>query len=347
MIILLSILIGGALLFFAGDLLVENARTLGLRLRIDPMVIGLTIVAFGTSAPELFVSVQGALLGNSDLALGNVVGSNITNILLILGLSAWIKPITIVKRTYLKDIPIVVAVSVFLLILSLDLTISRIDGIILLIFLIAYTVLEIRQAKQDKNLVETEESLEILSKARSQKEIMMILVALVGLMIGSYFLIYGATQIATAFGVSELVIGLTIVAVGTSLPEIVTSCIAAKKGQSEIAVGNVIGSNIFNILGVMGTTATVKPVPVPLAALSFDMPIMIFSALACFPIVMTDHKIKRSEGIMLFLFYVAYVAFLILIAKQQASIPIVSEITLLFIVPMSLYYLRRSKIKKI
>ena len=344
--IILSISTGAAILYFGGDVLVENSRRLGLRLKIDPMVIGLTIVAFGTSAPELFVSAQGALLGKTDLALGNVVGSNITNILLILGLSSIINPIKIVKRTYLKDIPIVVAVSVLLLILSLDLNISRIDGIILLFFFATYTILEIKQAKKNKNLVTTDESIEILSTSSSKKEILLITASLLGLMLGSTIFIYGATKIALMFGISELVIGLTIVSVGTSLPEIVTSCVAAKRGENEIAVGNIIGSNIFNILSVMGITSLLYPVPVPLAALSFDMPIMIFSALACFPVVMTDLKIKRSEGILFLLFYIAYVTYLILISKEQANIPVVSEITLAFILPLALFYFKNLKVKK-
>jgi len=341
--IILSLVSGAAFLYIAGDILVENSKRLGLRLKIDPLVIGLTIVAFGTSAPELFVSAQGALTGQTDIALGNVVGSNTTNILLILGLSAIINPITIAKRTIVKDIPIMVATSFLLLLFSLDLVIGRLDGIILILGLILFCVYEIRLSKISKSIDTMEEIADVIEDSLPKNEIYYILGALVGLMFGSKLLIFGSTEIARSFGISELVIGLTIVALGTSLPEVVTSCLAAKKGESSIAIGNVVGSNIFNVLGVMGISSTLSPIPVPLAALSFDIPIMIFSSLICLPIVYTDKKITKSEGILLLGLYVFYIIYLILISKEHATVPVISEITLAFIIPLSLYYYLKSK----
>lgn len=343
--VLLSLVLGGFFLYVSGDILVENSKRLGQRLKVDPILIGLTVVAFGTSAPELFVSVQSALSGQPDLALGNVVGSNITNVLLILGLSAVICPISISKRTIIKDIPVMIAASVLFLLLSLDLLISRFDAMLMLACMFIYLKYEINLAKKETEKFSTEH--EAGSDNIKNNEIIYIIASLLGLMLGSKLLIYGATKIAMYLGISELVIGLTIVAVGTSLPEVVTSCIAAKKGESSIAIGNVVGSNIFNILTVMGAASFLKPVPVALAALSFDIPIMIFSALICLPIVMTEKVITKAEGKLLLGLYITYLVYLTLIAKEHASVPVLSEIMLVFILPLAaLYYYQFRENKK-
>lgn len=344
LIILLSILLGGTLLFVCGDILVENAKRIALRFKIDPIVIGLTIVAFGTSAPELFVSVQSAWGGKSDIALGNVVGSNIVNILLILGVSAAISAIRVTRRSIQKDIPIMVGVSLLMLLLSLDLVISRIDGALLFILLISYIFFELKTANNLEDADVVDPLVESISSTSTLKiESLGVIGSLIGLMAGSKLLIYGATEIALYMGISQLVIGLTIVAVGTSLPELITSCIAAKKGESAIALGNIIGSNIFNILGVLGISSILSPIPVPLAALSFDIPIMIFSSLICVPIIVTENKITKGEGLMLLAYYSVYIIYLTLLAKEHATIPIVSEIMLVFVLPFAAFYYFRNK----
>ncbi len=341
--VLTSLIVGAFILFVAGDSLVDNAKSLGLKLKIDPMIIGLTVVSFGTSVPELFISAQGVLFGQSEIAIGNVVGSNITNVLLILGLSAALSPIKISKRTINKDIPVMIGVSMLFLLLSLDLVVSRLDGLVmfgLLIFLTRYEINSVKKSKREEVQIATED---VLESNGFQKELLYIFASLVALLIGSKLLIFGATEIARAFGISELVIGLTIVSIGTSLPEVVTSCVAARKGESELAIGNVVGSNILNVLGVMGICSMLKSVPVPLAALSFDIPILLFSAAACLPIVITDRKITRGEGLLLLGLYVSYIIYLILVAKDHASTPVISELLLVFILPLAAYYLFNNK----
>jgi cation:H+ antiporter len=344
--IIASLALGGVVLFYSGDLLVEKSKTLGLYYRIDPMVIGVTIVAFGTSAPEFFVSAQGALLGQTDLAIGNVVGSNIGNILLILGLTATIASVPISRRSILKDIPLMLISSLLMLFVCLDLFISRVDGLVLFCFLIAILRYEIVKvvSKAQIDIINEEDVKSYDVDLRAL--ILMIVASLVGLMVGANLLIWGATTLARIFGMSELVIGLTIVSIGTSLPELVTSCIAARKGETELAVGNIVGSNIFNILGVMGLTAIVCPVAVPPAALSFDIPIMILASLSCYLMAITGKVVTRGEGYLLLGFYLAYVLYLILLAKDHASIPVFSEITLFFAIPLIVYYWNTIKTKQ-
>jgi len=231
-----------------------------------------------------------------------------------------------------------VGVSLVFLFFSLDLVIGRVDGLIMFVCLIVYIWNEIKNSKVVTEDLSVGEIREIVEDTLPKNEGYYIVASLVGLMLGSKLLIFGATEIATSLGISELVIGLTIVAVGTSLPEIITSIIAAKKGESSIAIGNVVGSNIFNVLGVMGLSTMLTPVPVPLAALSFDIPIMIFSSLACLPIVLSEKRISRSEGFVLFSLYVLYVSYLILIAQEHASAPVLSEITLAFVIFLGASY---------
>ncbi|MEO8271858.1 MAG: calcium/sodium antiporter, partial [Aureliella sp.] len=259
---------GGLLvLVLGGELLVRGASRLAAALRISSVVIGLTVVAFGTSAPELAVSVQAALSGSSDLAIGNVVGSNIFNVLFILGLSALIIPLTVASAFIRRDVPIMIGVSVLLLLLSLDGNLGRMDGLLLAAGIVSYTWWCIQVSRHEINSEPAD-----LSAAKSTlngaeatahiplaSNLFLILVGVVLLVVGAHWLQTGAVSIAESFGVDQLVIGLTIVAAGTSLPEVATSIVAALKGERDIAVGNVVGSNIFNILSVLGFSSLLAP----------------------------------------------------------------------------------------
>jgi cation:H+ antiporter len=342
LITLISFVFGLVLLITGAELLVRGASKIAASVGVSPLVIGLTVVAYGTSAPELAVSVNSAFINQPDIALGSVVGSNIFNILLILGISAIITPL-IVKQQLIKiDVPLMIGVSVLGWILSLDGQISRMDGIILFLIVIVYTVFSIRQSRKESKAIKEEYEKE-LGKAKNKKEVSVIIqitliflgVAL--LVLGSNWLVKGAVELAKHFGISELVIGLTIVAAGTSLPEVATSVVAAIKGEKDIAVGNVVGSNIFNILSVLGLTSIVAPngISVSTAALNFDIPVMIAVAIACLPIFFTGNLISRWEGAVFLGYYVAYILYLIFEATQHDMLSAFSNAMVLFIIPIT------------
>lgn len=286
-------------------------------LRIPPLVIGLTVVAFGTSAPELGVSLQAAFSGASDVAVGNVVGSNIFNVLLILGISSLVTPLVVSSQLIRFDVPLMIGVSCLAWALASDGMISRIDGIILFSVLIVYLVICLRTARRESKAVKDEFAAEYAkadeTPTRLPLQFVLIAVGLICLGFGSKWLVSGAVAVATSFGVSELVIGLTIVAAGTSLPEVVTSVVASIRGERDIAVGNVVGSNIFNLACVLGLTGILSPggIPVSPDAIRFDIPIMCLVAAACLPIFFTGSRISRSEGIVFLIGFVAYNIFLI------------------------------------
>ena len=312
---------GLVLLVFGADLLVRGASRLSLSLGISPLVVGLTVVAFGTSAPELAVSLQGAVSGQGDIAVGNVVGSNIFNVLFILGLSALITPLVVHRQLVRKEVPIMIGVSVLALLLSLDGALGLLDGLLLTGLLVVYVVVLYVQSRRTP----AEEPGEELPEGgpwldRTWVQLLLIVAGLALLVLGSRWLVAAAIAFAQKLGISELVVGLTIVAAGTSLPEVATSVMAAMKGQRDIAVGNVVGSNIFNILAVLGLTALVAPgdVPVAASALRFDIPIMIAVAVACLPVMFNGYRIERWEGGFFFLFYVAYTAWLVMYAQEHA-----------------------------
>lgn len=316
-----QIVFGLGLLIGGGELLVRGAAYLANALRISPLVIGLTVVAFGTSSPELAVSLKSAFAGNADIALGNVVGSNIINVLCILGLSAIVTPLVVSSQLIRREVPLMVAASIALLLLSLDGNVSRIDGLILFGGLVAYVVWSVRTSRRDNLQVQSEFEHGAFqpTKTRMKGSVMLAQVgtiigglALLGL--GSNWLVSGAVTVAIHVGLSELVIGLTIVALGTSLPEFVTSVMAAYRGEREIAVGNVVGSNLFNILCVLGLSGVISPdgIAVSRTALRFDIPVMIAVAVACLPIFFTGNLIARWEGWVFFLYYLAYTTYLIL-----------------------------------
>ncbi len=334
------LIVGLVLLVFSADWLVKGAASIASALGISPLIVGLTVVAFGTSAPELAVSVMAAFRGQADLAVGNVVGSNIFNVLAILGVSALIIPLIVHRQLIRLDVPVMIFVSVLVYVLSLDGVISRTDGIILFLVMLAYVAVLIRKSRKEKDagvLSEYEEEFgKIGENPKWLKNIALVVLGIVGLVAGSDRLVYGAVFIARHFGVSELIIGLTIVSVGTSLPEVATSVTAALKGERDIAVGNVVGSNIFNIVTVLGISSIVAPAGIHVAkqALDFDMPFMIAVAVTAFPVFFHGYRIGRANGIFFLLFYGAYLAYLILGSTNHAAFGDYRQVLLLFVAPV-------------
>lgn len=341
--VLLLFLLGLGLLVAGAEVLVRGASRLAAALGISPLVIGLTVVAFGTSAPEMAVGVQSALSGQAgaDIAIGNVVGSNIFNILLILGVSAAITPLLVSQQLIRIDVPIMIGISFLPLLLALDGRVGRGDGLLLFAGIIAYTTFAIVKARREAKAVQDEYAGEFGDAPKGAGGFVLnaafILFGLVMLVAGSSWLVDGAIAIARALGASELIIGLTIVAAGTSLPEVATSVMASIRGERDIAVGNVVGSNIFNILAVLGLSAIVAPagVNVAPAALRFDIPVMVAVAVACLPIFVTGHLIARWEGFLFLGYYLAYTMFLILASMQHAGLAAFSSGMLLLVLPLT------------
>ena len=340
------LLAGGLVLLVIGaEALVRGASRLATALGIAPLIIGLTIVAFGTSSPEMAVSVQSAISGQTDIAVGNVVGSNIFNVLFILGLSALITPLLVAQQLIRLDVPLMIGVSVLLWLLGLDGSIGRWEGGLLFAGVIAYTVFQIVQSRQGKESAAVEAEYageygkpEPRTPGRMLFNIGLAVVGLALLVLGARWFVDGAVQIARAFGLSELIIGLTIVAAGTSLPEVATSLVAAVRGERDIAVGNVVGSSIFNILAVLGLSALVAPgegVPVARGMMEIDIPFMIAVAVACLPIFVTGNVIARWEGAVFVAYYVAYTIYLALTATEHATLPQYQAFMLWFIVPLT------------
>jgi len=326
----LALLVGGA------ELLVRGASRLAAALGISPLVIGLTIVAFGTSAPEMAVSVQSAFTGQADIAYGNVVGSNVFNVLFILGLSALVAPLVVHVQLIRVDVPVMIGVSLLCLGLSLDLRISRLEGALLFAGIVAYTLWLLRASRREPDTATDRAGAHPEAGSRIA-DVARIIVGLGVLVLGSRWLVGGAVAIAQFFGLSELVIGLTIVAAGTSLPEVATSVLASIKGERDIAVGNVVGSNIFNILSVLGAAALVSPngVPVASAGRDFDAPVMIVVAVACLPIFFTGYVISRWEGLVFLGYYGAYTTYLILSSSAHDALGTFSAIMWLFVIPLT------------
>ena len=340
-----AMLAGGLVLLVAGaEGLVRGASRLAAAVGISPLVIGLTVVAFGTSAPELAVSVKSALTGQGDLALGNVVGSNIFNVLFILGLSAAITPLVVAQQLVRLDVPLMIVLSLGTLLLGLDGAIGRLDGLALVVGLVGYTGFSIWQSRRESAAIQEEYRQEFgVERIRPDRRAGAIALDLLfvgaglGLLVGGAKLFLdGAVRLAQVFGLSELVIGLTIVAAGTSLPEVATSVLAAIRGERDIAVGNVVGSSIFNLLAVLGLAASLSPagVTVPPAALRFDLPVMVAVAVACLPIFAHGSAIFRWEGLLFLGGYVAYTAYLILDATGHDALPAYSGVMEAFVLPL-------------
>ena len=317
--------LGVVTLVVGAEALVRGAARLAARTGLSPVVIGLTVVAFGTSAPELAVSLGAAFRDEADIAVGNVVGSNIANVLLVLGVSAAIGGgLVVAQRIVRIDVPIVLGLSVLVFVLGLDHQLSRWEGVLfvaLLVIYITWTVVTTRRHSVPGVEAEYENALgdDVLSASSPFTDVGFVLGGLILLVVGSSALVAAATDIAAALGVSELVIGLTVVAIGTSLPEIATSVLAAMRGQRDLAVGNAIGSNLFNILAVLGITAAMSPsaIPIPEGALSLDIPVMVAVAIACLPFFANGFSLLRWEGILFLAYYAFYLVWLVLDSAEH------------------------------
>ncbi|CAN5691687.1 calcium/sodium antiporter [soil metagenome] len=336
---ILLLVAGLVLLILGAEALVRGAARIATALGISPLVIGLTVVALGTSSPEIAVTVQSVFAGQSDLAIGNIVGSNIFNILLILGLSAAITPLVVSRQLVRLDVPIMILVA--MLVWPLGYTnenIGRAEGALLALLLLAYVAVLVylgRREPPDQIAYDPDEP------APASPHWLLNLLLIVGglgmLVLGSRWLVAGALHIAQALGLSALVIGLTIVAAGTSLPEVATSVIAALRGQRDIAVGNVVGSCIFNVLAVLGLGALVAPADIAIspAALAFDIPMMIVVSIAAFPIFLTGYVISRGEGLIFLFYYVAYTSYVILKATEHDALEEFSAVLVAFVAPIT------------
>jgi len=300
---------GLAVLVAGAEFLVRGSVGLAQKFKISPLVIGMTIVAFGTSAPELIVSVKAALQGSSDIAIGNVVGSNIANLALILGITALIFPIAIDKQSINVDWPMMVFASGLFYFFMLDGSIERWEGLILFLALISFTTYLIFDSKK-KNKNKEEDTL--VKKLHITKALFFVVIGLVGLYFGAEWFVLSSVNIAELLGMSQHIIGVTVVAFGTSVPELVTSAVAAFRKQDDISIGNLIGSNIFNILGVIGLSGIIKPMSVSDIVLNFDIFWVIGVALALFPLMRFGRKITRTKGIFLLSLYVVYVVLLLI-----------------------------------
>ena len=317
--------LGLATLVAGAQIMVRGSSKLALSFGISPLVVGLTVVAFGTSAPELAVSVRSSWGGQVDIALGNVVGSNIFNVLFILGLSALMAPLLVAPQLIRQEVPLMIAASLLAFGLAFDGGIGRADGALMFGLLLAYTVFLIRQSRRESKATQDEYAQEFAAPVAAAwdrhwgMQLALIVAGLVLLVVGANWLVEAAVGFARSLGLSEMVIGLTIVAAGTSLPEVATSLVATLRGERDIAVGNVIGSNTFNLLGVLGLSSLVAPqaLAVAPAMLSFDLPVMIGVALACLPIFFTGHVIARWEGVLFLFYYAAYTAYLLLAAQRH------------------------------
>jgi cation:H+ antiporter len=332
-----SLIVGLVGLVGGAELLVKGAASIATRLGIAPVVIGLTVVAFGTSAPELAVSLSAAMGGNADVALGNVVGSNIANILLILGVSAVVGGLAVQQRIVRVDVPLLIVVSTTVFAMALDNRIGRVDGVILVAGVVLYTLWLILEARHEREAIAADyaASVEALEGNAVERPAWfngaLVACGLGVLVVGSQLLVSSATTIAEAAGISDLVIGLTVVAIGTSLPELATSIMAVVRGQRDIAVGNVIGSNLFNLTAVLGTTSVVSGggIEVSDVSIRLDLPVMLTATVVLLPIIWNGFVITRWEGTILASFYGAYVAYLVLGANGSEATSVLGAAVLI------------------
>jgi cation:H+ antiporter len=339
-------LIAGLVLLVAGaEVLVRGAAKLAAQFGIPPLIIGLTVVAFGTSAPETAVSVQAALNGSGDIAIGNVLGSNIANVLLILGVTSLVAPLIVSRQLIRLDVPIMIGASLVTYALAWDGSLSRLDGALLFSAVIGYTLFLIISSRRTTAAATADDEFakefgldETPKRYASLINAGLVVAGLVLLVTGSNFLVEGAVSLARALGLSELVIGLTVIAIGTSLPELATSILAAIRGERDIAVGNIVGSNIFNLLCVLGLASLVSPDAISVAAnaLAFDFPVMIAVALACLPIFFSGYAINRWEGLLFVAYYVAYTLYLVLVSTGRPLAEVFGDAMIGYVVPLTM-----------
>ncbi len=328
---------GGFVALLAGaEFLVGGASSLAVRTGLSPLVVGLTVVAFGTAAPELAVSIRSTWQGQSGIAVGNVIGSNITNILMVLGLSAALGGAIHVARQIVRtDVPIMILATLVVFVMSLNGYLGRLEGAALFSGIVVYVIWTVRRARSESiSDPEPPDGIQVVSLPR---EIAQIVGGVVALAIGATWLVDSASEIANSLGVSDLVVALTVVAFGTSAPELATSLVAARKGKGDLAVGTVIGSNIFNLLAVLGLTAFLAPdvLAIPDDALRLDMPVMLAVSLACLPIFFNGFIIRRWEGAVFFAFYVAYLTFIVLDATGSGLTHPFGVVMGVFVLPMT------------
>jgi cation:H+ antiporter len=331
---------GLVFLLLGAEALVRGASRIATAVGISPLVIGLAVVAIGTSSPELAVSLKSAMSHQAGIAVGNIIGSNIFNVLFILGLSALIIPLSVSQQLIRLDVPLMICISFIVLFFSLDHTISRMDGIVLVFGLIVYLSFLLYQSRKNNS---DEYKTELKTKQNGYNKnhwvinTVLVISGLALLVAGSRWLVESSVTFAKYLGVDELIIGLTIISAGTSLPEVVTSAIAALRGERDIAVGNVVGSNIMNMMAVLGVTSIVAPsgIAVSDAVIRFDIPLMIVVAVACLPIFFTGCKISRWEGALLIGYYIAYTLYLYLASSKHAALTTFSTVMLYFVIPLT------------
>lgn len=306
------LIVGFLLLIFSGDFLVKGAVSIALKLRLSTLVIGMTIVSFGTSAPELLVSIKAALGGHPDISIGSVVGSNISNIALILGITALVFPITVSKATLRIDWPMMMLSTLLFVVVVMDGELSAWEGILFIVFLISFIVWLIRNSRKGSAVpAAVDEVNEEEKNLPLWKGIGLVGLGAGGLVLGADLMLKGAVEIARYYDVSERIIGLTIVAFGTSLPELITSCVAAFRKEADISIGNLIGSNIFNILAILGITSIIHPISVSSSIINSDNYILLGITFLVFPLMYFGKKLTRAKGLLLFFVYAAYLIYLI------------------------------------
>jgi cation:H+ antiporter len=343
-----GLLLGGFVVLVAGgELLVRGASGLAEAMGMSPLVVGLTVVSFATSAPELAVTLQAVQDGSPDLAVGNVVGSNIANVLLVLGIAALIGPLAVRSQLVRVDVPVLVGMGVLLLLLSLDGLINRTNGALLFSCLVGYVILAVLMGRRESaravpGAALSDDSPDTAPGAqpapgpwRHVANLALLVVGVALLVVGAGWLVEGATRIAVERGIPQMVIGLTIVAIGTSLPELATTVIAALRGQRDLAVGNAVGSSIFNIGAVLGFSSLLAPQGIPVAesAIRVDIPIMIAVSVALLPVLYTGFEIRRWEGALFLGLYLAYTGYLLLNATDHQRLPAYSAVMLWFVLP--------------
>ncbi|MEX1201097.1 MAG: calcium/sodium antiporter [Methylophaga sp.] len=329
----LMLVVGLVLLIIGAELLVKGASRLATSFGIPALVVGLTVVAFGTSAPELAVSVKAAFSGQAELAIANVVGSNIFNILFILGLAALIMPLMVSQQLIRQDVPIMIGVSIVALLMIQNGSIGKIEAAVLVLGVILYTLFLFYQGKKT-GIADSEVSTDTPKPV--WHNLLFIVAGLALLVLGARWLVQSAVDIASSFGISEAVIGLTIVAAGTSLPEVMTSIVATIKGERDIAIGNVVGSNIFNILAVLGLSGLLSPVPLLASEqlAQIDVPVMLAVAVLCLPLFFLGSSLNRFEGFLFLVIYVGYVWFTVAMALSLDYLPQLQTVLLYGLAPL-------------
>lgn len=338
---ILLFVLGLAALVLGAELLVQGASRLARAMGISPLVVGLTVVAFGTSSPELSVSTLAALSGETGIAVGNVVGSNIFNVLFILGLAAVVTPLTVAQRLVRIEVPVMIGVSALFAAMAWDGAVGRGEGFVLTLGLGGYVAYQVFEARRERSRAVLDEYGGRYDGAQRRGSLLLQVAAIAAglglLIVGSKWLVESAVVFAQWLGVSEVVIGLTVVAAGTSLPEVAASVLASLRGERDIAVGNVVGSGIFNILGVAGIASLLAPDGLPVAPgiLAFDLPVMLAVAVACLPILFTGYAIERWEGVVFLGYYVAYTGYLTLNAIGYPGLPALSRMMVWFVLPLT------------